>query len=279
MHANTTLTRFSTVRILLAAVAVILPVALTLILVHQIPDRSLRIIWPQLVAAALGTAGYLAYVKRVERRAPAELAGPRVAGELARGGALGAGLLLAVLAVLAACGAYRLTGTGEWSALAKPAAEMVLVALVEEIVFRGILFRIIEEARGTVFAFVLSSLLFALAHLPNEAITPLAVANTATAGAMFCAAYLATRRLWLAIGLHFSWNFLSDGVFSLPTSGHAAKGLLRGSLSGPDWLSGGAYGVEGSVLTLAAMALATVWLLRRARQGRQAAGRTAGAAA
>jgi membrane protease YdiL (CAAX protease family) len=279
MHTNKTVTRFSIIRILLAALAVILPVALTLILVHQIPDRSLRIVWPQLVAAALGTAGYLAYVKRVERRAPAELAGPRVAGELARGGAFGAGLLLAVLAVLAACGAYRLTGSGEWSVLVKPAAEMVLVALVEEIVFRGVLFRILEEARGTVFAFVLSSLLFALAHLPNDAITPLAIANTATAGAMFCAAYMATRRLWLAIGLHFSWNFLSDAVFSLPTSGHAANGLLRGRLSGPDWLSGGPYGVEGSALTLVAMVLATAWLLRRARQGRQVDGRIAEVAA
>jgi membrane protease YdiL (CAAX protease family) len=146
---------------------------------------------------------------------------------------------------------------------------MVFVALVEEILFRGVLFRIPERSLGSWAALALSALIFALAHLPNEGVTPLAVANTAVAGLMFAAAYLATRRLWLAIGAHFAWNFLSDGVFSLPTSGSPARGLLQGQLSGPEWLTGGAYGLEASVLTLAAYSLATALLLRHAlRAGR-----------
>jgi membrane protease YdiL (CAAX protease family) len=274
MHASSTLsaapavrtglTRFSLVRILLAALAVIAPVALTLILAHQIPDKGLRAVWPQLLAAALCVGGYLLYVRRIEGRAAAELAGPGAGRELAAGGALGSGLFLAIIAALAACGAYRITGVGEWSVLLKPCAEMVLVALVEEILFRGVLFRIAEQARGTWFALVVSSVLFALAHLPNEAVTALALGTTAMAGALFAAAYMATRRLWLAIGFHFAWNFVSDGVFSLPTSGHPANGLLKGQLGGPEWLSGGAYGVEGSALTLAGLVLVTAWLLRLA---------------
>jgi len=256
--------RFAFVRILLAFVAVIVPLALTLVLASQIPDKALRAVWPQLLAAALAVGGYLFYVHRVERRKAVELGWPGAARELAAGGALGVGLLLAIVGVLAACGAFRITGSSGWGALVKPFAEMLLVALVEEILFRGVLMRITEQSRGTWFAFVSSSLLFALAHLPNESITLLAVGATAAAGTLLAAAYLVTRRLWLAIGLHFAWNFVSDAVLSLPTSGHPAKGLLNGELSGAEWLSGGPYGIEGSAVTLVVMVLATVWLLRLA---------------
>jgi membrane protease YdiL (CAAX protease family) len=87
------------------------------------------------------------------------------------------------------------------------------------------------------------------------------IAVTIAAGLMFGAAYFVTRRLWLPIGIHFSWNFISDTVFSLPTSGLTAKGLLQGRLSGPEWLSGGTYGIEASLVTLVVISVATVWLL------------------
>jgi membrane protease YdiL (CAAX protease family) len=264
--------RFSLVRIVLAILATCLPIAIVLILAHQIPDKALRAVWPQLLAAALCVAGYLQYVRRFEGRAAFELGRQGLWRELGAGMALGGLLLVAILGVLAATGSYRIVGIGDSSRLAKAAAEMLLVALAEEIVFRGVLFRIPERALGTRAALILSGVLFALAHLPNEHITVLAVANTAVAGLLFTAAYLVTRRLWLPVGFHFAWNFLSDAVFSLPTSGHPANGLLLGSLSGPEWLSGGAYGVEASAVTLAALAAATVVLMLLARRrGRRSA--------
>jgi membrane protease YdiL (CAAX protease family) len=262
-------TRFTLVRILLATLAVCLPVALVLVLAHQIPDKAMRIVWPQLLAALLCVGGYAWYLRKIEGRALTELSGPGVGRELGLGVALGALMFLAIIGVLAACGSYRFTGAGSWTAMIKPFAEMVVVALVEEILFRGVLFRLTERALGTWIALAVSSVLFALAHLPNEGITALSVGITALAGAMFAAAYMATRRLWLAIGLHFAWNFMSDGVFSLPTSGNAAKGFLQGQLSGPEWLAGGAYGVEASSVTLVAVGLAAALLLRHAiRSGR-----------
>jgi membrane protease YdiL (CAAX protease family) len=262
--------RFSLVRIVLAILATCVPIAIVLILAHQIPDKSLRAVWPQLLAAALGVAGYLAYVRRIEGRPALELGVQGLWRELGAGMALGGLLLVAILGVLAAAGSYRILGFGDADRLLKAAAEMALVALAEEIVFRGVLFRIPERALGTPlgtrFALLLSAVLFALAHLPNEHITMLAVANTAMAGLLFSAAYLVTRRLWLPIGFHFAWNFLADAVFSVPTSGQPAKGLLLGRLSGPDWLSGGAYGVEASAVTLAALGAATIVLLTLARK-------------
>jgi membrane protease YdiL (CAAX protease family) len=252
-------------RIVLAILATCVPIAIVLILAHQIPDKALRAVWPQLLAAALAVAGYVQYVRRIEGRPADELGRQGLWRELGAGMALGALLLVAILGVLAAVGSYRIVGIGDASRLAKAGAEMLLVALAEEIVFRGVLFRIPERALGTRVALVLSGVLFALAHLPNENITVLAVANTAVAGLVFAAAYLVTRRLWLPVGFHFAWNFLSDAVFSLPTSGHPAKGLLLGRVSGPEWLSGGAYGVEASAVTLAALAAATVLLMLLAR--------------
>lgn len=262
--AATGITRFTLVRILLALLAVCVPVALALVFSNQIPDRAMRAYWPPLLAALLGYCGYAWYVRRIEGRALAELRGPRAARELGAGLVLGALLFLAAIGLLLASGSYQLTGSGNPAVLAKSLSEMVFVALVEEILFRGILFRLPERALGTWAALAVSSAIFALAHLPNDGLTLLAVVNTAVAGLAFAAAYLATRRLWLAVGMHFAWNFISDGVFSLPTSGHPARGLLQGQLNGPEWLTGGAYGLEASILTLAVMLLATVFLLRRA---------------
>ena len=259
-------TRFTLVRILLALLAIALPVALVLVLSNQIPDKSLRAYWPPLLAALAGYAGYAFYVRRVERRAPDELRGPAALRELGAGLALGAALFLAVVGLLVASGSYQLTGTGSAAVLLKSFTEMVFVALVEEILFRGVLYRLPERALGTRIALPVSGVIFALAHLPNEGVTLLAVLNTALAGLLFAAAYLATRRLWLPIGAHFAWNFISDGVFSLPTSGHPARGMLQGQLSGPKWLTGGAYGLEASIVTFVVMGTATVLLLRRARR-------------
>ncbi len=259
----TGLSRFTLVRILLALLAVCLPVALVLVLTQQIPDKALRAYWPALLAAVVGYAGYAFYVRRIEARAPAELGRP-LGRELGAGMALGAILFLAVLGLLAAAGMYRVTGTGDWAVLLKSASEMVFVAMVEEILFRGVLFRLPERSLGSWTALVVSGVIFALAHIPNDNVTLIAVANTAVAGLLFAAAYLATRRLWLPIGMHFAWNFVSDGLFSLPTSGHPARGLLQGQLTGPEWLTGGAYGLEASALTFVVMSIATVLLLRRA---------------
>lgn len=259
-------TRFTLVRIPLALLAVCLPVALVLVLSNQIPDKALRAYWPPLLAAVAGYAGYAFYVRRVERRALDELRGPASLRELGVGLALGAAMFVGVVGLLVASGSYRFTGVGSAAVLLKSCTEMVFVALVEEILFRGVLFRLPERALGTRLALLVSGLVFAVAHLPNDGVTLLAVANTALAGLLFAAAYLATRRLWLPIGVHFAWNFISDGVFSLPTSGHPARGMLQGQLSGPEWLTGGAYGLEASIVTFILMGAATIVLLRLAQR-------------
>jgi membrane protease YdiL (CAAX protease family) len=257
-------TRFTLVRLVLAFLAVCIPVLVVLVTYEQIRVKGVHAYWPTLLAAAVGFGGYALYVRKVEKRPLVEFARAGALPELAAGLALGALLFAGTLGIVAAIADYRISGMGAWTAVTKSAAEMVFVALVEEILFRGVFFRIPERSLGTWPALAISVVIFALAHVPNDGVTAIAIVNTAIAGAMLGAAYLATRRLWLAVGLHFAWNFVADGVFSLPVSGHPARGLLQGHLAGPDWLTGGAYGLEGSAIALVVLTLATVLLLRHA---------------
>jgi membrane protease YdiL (CAAX protease family) len=86
---------------------------------------------------------------------------------------------------------------------------------------------------------------------------------------MLGAAYVLTRRLWLPIGIHAAWNFTQGGIFSVAVSGGKTTGLLEATLTGPEWLTGGAFGAEASVVAMVLCTALGVWLLvLAARHGR-----------
>ncbi len=124
-----------------------------------------------------------------------------------------------------------------------------------------------EEALGTWLALGITVALFGLAHLGNPNATLYgAAAIGIEAGMLLGAAYVVTRRLWLAVGVHFGWNFMQAGVFGPNLSGRQVGSLLESRLSGPDLLSGGALGVEGSVFAIAVCLAASLVFLKRARR-------------
>jgi membrane protease YdiL (CAAX protease family) len=138
---------------------------------------------------------------------------------------------------------------------------------IEEIVFRGVVFRLLEEWGGTTVGLAASALLFGGLHCLNPQATLLGVAAIVLLGGiMLAAAYVLTRRLWLPIGIHAGWNFAEGGIFGVPTSGFATKGLLVGELCGPVWLSGGSFGPESSIVAVVVCLAAAAVLLRRAAQ-------------
>ncbi len=256
--------RHPVLRILAAALAVVLPLALTFALLEAVVPKALRVSWPNAVAMLACLAGYRAYVHRVERRAMKELSGPATLSEAGWGLLVGMGLGLVTLAPLWALGFYAVTGAGDAWALLRSLPAMALVAVMEELLMRGVLFRIAESAWGSRRALALSTLLFVAAHLPGGQIGVLGLAVTAAASVAFTAAYMCTGRLGLPIGLHFGWNYLFDGVLSVPVSGHEVHGWLQARLSGPEWLSGGSYGIEASSVALVVWSLTATILLRRA---------------
>lgn len=240
------------VRIVVGTVLTFAAVPLTMLIASHLVDKPYRIVWPQLLAAVLAWCGYGFYVRRVEQRQPGELALHGAARELGLGILIGAGLVAATFAVLALLGVYRLDGVNALAiTMLRPLADLVLVGMVEEMVFRGVIFGVVQRSLGNKPAVAISALLFALVHLPNEGISILAVAAVAAYGVLQAALYLRTRRLWICIGTHVAWNYAVSTVFSSTVSGHlASDGLLRGQLVGKTIFTGGAFGVEGSLVTV-----------------------------
>jgi len=156
--------------------------------------------------------------------------------------------------VLAAFGAFLLDSVGSLAdfgaAVVSMLPKIVAGAVIEEVLFRLIVLRLLERSVGTAWALIISSLLFGLAHLGNTGASPLiGVMLGVELGLLFGAAYLLTRRIWLCTATHLSWNFVQGAVFSIAVSGQTGDGWLRGHLTGPDWLTGGAFGAEGSVVS------------------------------
>ncbi|GAA2211373.1 type II CAAX endopeptidase family protein [Nonomuraea monospora] len=218
--------------------------------------------------AALAVFVYAWAVRRSERREPSEVAAKGATRAFGRGLLIGTGMFAAVILNIAFLGGYRIDGLGSLTTAAGLVGFMAAAAVTEELLFRGILFRFVEQRTGTYLALVLTGLLFGLSHLFNpHASLWGALAIAIEAGGMLAAAYAATRTLWLPIGLHFGWNFAAAGIFGAEVSGSgAAQGLLNGVTSGPALLTGGDFGPEGSAYAVVFGLLLTVvflWLARR----------------
>ncbi|MET8068027.1 CPBP family intramembrane glutamic endopeptidase, partial [Micromonospora sp. NPDC005313] len=197
-----------------------------------------------------------------------ELARDGAAARLNRGVLIGFAMVAAVIVNIALMGGYHVHGLGSVSGAVGIFGLMAAAAVTEELMFRGLLFRLIEERLGTWLSLLLTGVLFGLVHLLNpDASLWGATAIAIEAGFMLAACYAATRNLWVPIGLHFGWNFAASGVFSVVVSGNGeSTGLLDATTSGSTLLSGGDFGPEGSLYTVAAGAALTVvflWLAHR----------------
>lgn len=227
--------------------------------------------WSQLIFRGLPTvAAYLALTRIVERRRPAELAWRKLPLHALTGILLGVALLSVVIGVLWLAGSYHILGVGgEVHWLGTILTVGLGAGISEEIVFRGALFRIVEEGAGTWAALLLSALAFGALHLGNPNATLWSgMAIAIEAGVLFGLAYHVTRSLWFCMGLHAAWNVMEGPVFGTSVSGLPAHGWIKASLTGPDWLSGGHFGPEASVVTpLCCLALATVFLVIALRRG------------
>jgi uncharacterized protein len=204
-----------------------------------------------LLGAAAGLLTYYGFVKIIERRRVTELASPFAFKELGIGALLGAVLFSTTIAILWVLGYYQVSAVNAWSFMITWFMTGIISGVLEELLVRGVLFRIMEESLGTWIALVISALIFGAGHLSNPNATLWAgLAIAIEAGIMLAAAYVYTRRLWLPIGIHFAWNFVQGGIFGVAVSGNEAKGLLQSTLSGPALLSGGQFGAEASIFAV-----------------------------
>ena len=214
---------------------------------------------------------YRLYVYYAEKRDLRELGSREAGREFGLGAVIGFGLFSLVIATLWILGFYRATGVNLiWLSLAGAFAGAFVSAFVQELIFRAIIYRIAEEWLGTWWAVAISAILFGLIHLTGAGATILsALAVALQAGVLLAAAYALTHRLWLALGIHMAWDFANDGVFGVGVAGQSGQsipGVLQASLRGPDLFTGGALGVEASLVTLIVMLLASLVILRLVKQ-------------
>jgi membrane protease YdiL (CAAX protease family) len=236
--------------------------------VNAVKENDWLVLVVGLAAAALAVFVYGWVVRRTEHRPAPDVAREGAVARTGWGVLIGAGMFGAVIVNLFAAGYYEVEGFGSVTGALGLAGFMAGVAVAEEVVYRGVLFRLVEERIGTYVALVLTGLVFGLSHLLNEHATlwgGLAIAIEA--GFMLAAVYAATRSLWPTIGVHFGWNFAAAGIFSTEVSGNGGnQGLLDGTTSGPTLLTGGGFGPEGSVYAVGFGVLLTLvflWLAHR----------------
>ena len=221
--------------------------------------RALRSMVPTVLA-------YWLLVRFVERRRVSELAANKALLYGAKGWLIGTGVLLAAAAAMALVGAYSIHGFNPDAYLVGPLMVLGIGAGVnEEIMARGILFRVVEDAFGTWAALVVSSLLFGFAHYSNPNATLWSsIAIAIEAGLLLGMAYAWTRSLWFCMGLHAAWNFTQGPLLGIPVSGFDLDGLLRSTTQGPVLLSGGEFGAEASVLTVVICVTVAGYFTRKA---------------
>jgi membrane protease YdiL (CAAX protease family) len=221
-----------------------------------------------LATAVLALVTYARVVRWSERRAPEEVAVKGAGAAIGRGALIGVGMFAAVIVNIAFLGDYRIDGMGSASGPVALFGFMAAAAVTEELIFRGILFRIVEERIGTWLALTLTGLLFGLSHLFNQDASLWgAIAIAIEAGGMLAAAYAATRTLWVPIGLHFGWNFAAAGIFGVEVSGNGkTEGLLHSVTSGSALLTGGKFGPEASPYAVLFGVLLTIVFMRLARR-------------
>ena len=180
------------------------------------------------------------------------------------GWAVAAVNFLAIIVCLFLCGYYRIV-TVEFDVASQLSwlSLFLLVGVVEEVVFRGILFRLITDKWNIAVGLTTSSLLFGLAHLGNPGATLWAALAIALAsGCLFGMAYAYHQTIWVPIGMHWAWNYLEGGVFGCAVSGAPLdyQPLITPRISGPDILTGGAFGPEASIICVAlGIVLSTVY--------------------
>ena len=215
---------------------------------------------------------YLTYAYFIERRSVNELALAPMGRELGIGLLLGFGLFTTCVLIAMVFGLFRIEGINSWQNLVKGLTWVTLTTpFTEELVFRGVWFRILEGVFGSWIALVLSSPWFGYIHTVNAGETFIGLAAIAIVfGPMLAAPYMVTGRLWISIGIHIAWNYTMGKIFSGAVSGNTvSSGLFNTSFQGPELLTGGPAGMEGSLIAiLVGVAFTVVMLVLAVRRGK-----------
>ncbi|MGQ7412389.1 lysostaphin resistance A-like protein [Streptococcus suis] len=181
------------------------------------------------------------------------------------GWGIGAAMLITCVLLMWGFGAIQVTS---FQFSANLVGEFLILVLAwsiqgttEELLTRGWMFSSLAAKHNIPVGILVSSLFFTFLHLSNDGISLIPLLDLTLFAILACLVMLKTGNLWVIGGLHAAWNCFQGNVFAFPVSGtQAGQAFIAVETSGPDWLSGGAFGVEGSIISLLIQAGMITWL-------------------
>lgn len=247
--------------ILVIMLSAALVIALQVWHLVKMPHMEGHTLTPVLVFFQDGTSAAVLIVATVimvlaEKRSPGQL-GFGMANFLPRmllGLVMGFGALSAVVGILYLCHALvidkiALTGTPAMVSAGMWSIAFVLVGISEEMMFRGYLQQTLARGMNFRIAALILNALFVLAHKGNAGENPLGLIQVFVAGILLSWSIWRTGTMWWAIGFHAAWDWAQSFFYGVPDSGFTSTGtFLVAHPAGPEWLSGGSAGPEGSVV-------------------------------
>lgn len=243
------------------------------------------------VTAAAATAATFIARKFIDRKTIASLGvafDEYAVRDLIFGVALSS-LIIATFFVIVLVKGYIRVDSFEWTQLTDVSVNQVLSPLAvvmimlfikfvfvgwwEELVFRGYLVQNLIDGLGKVWAVIISCAIFGLVHSSNPGASWLSDSIIALITLLLVMAYLLSGRLWLPVGIHLGWNFTQGPIFGFGVSGMETPSLVEQTPIAPNWISGGSFGPENSILIipLVLTSLPIIYFYTRGREAPQAA--------
>lgn len=206
---------------------------------------------------------YGVLVRVMERRRATEVGFRSGLPTLLVGILIGAAIIGATFLVLWALGMADVSNRTGLAGIERELSVLMITAMTEELLFRVLIFVILEDIAGSAMAIVMSAAAFGLAHIANPGATPFAIfALSVELGVMLALAYMLTRNVWMAVGIHAGWNFTQSFILGAQNSGQQhPHSYFETTFSGPDYLTGGPFGLEGSVVSLGLTVVVSAVLL------------------
>lgn len=260
--------RFPLVRLLLGILLVAVPYfILTNKILYRVlalfKDQSLLFLIRPLVylsITAIMIALYALFVHWFEQRPLTEYALQNAAPTVRNGILFTLLFIGCVFVPLYLNGNLSIDAVNGWMYVPQGIALAAMAATVEEIMFRGLLFRLTEEKLGPVWAVILNSFLFVTLHYINPGVTIWrALPVGLEGGLMLPALYMLTRNLWLCTSAHATWNALNY-TMGIPEASGPTKGYFTSTLTGTDLMTGGMFGLESSLLASGLASIVGIWL-------------------
>lgn len=213
---------------------------------------------------------YRLYAKWVEKREAVEVSRSKSLPEWGAGFLVSFGLVGLLVLFMVLLGYYRIDRVDSPEILVEAFVFFGMGAFVQVLAFRLVLYRLAEELLGSWLAFVLIAIIFASVHLGNPEAGVWSTVSLILGDVLLFAAFVYTRRIWLVWGLHWGWNFFQDGVFGMPNSGVTELvSWIRPVIQGPEWITGGSFGIETSYIAVFLSLVAGLIVLKMALDKKQ----------